>query len=1121
MKIVLYLLLWASQSCQVLSSIIRENNNDLSEEAERRYMARTSFVGNALEESSSSKAAVRQAAEFLALERHLETAASSHLRDSLMATHKEQNRHLSSAHTISQHAAEFSAAERRLRAPTPAAVHVTPPAPTLVAHNHKPHAAAQFLKEERMLANTGSPSGFDVSSTSPPSSIGGAPTAPGPGQNPDAFICPTPSSYETTYQKDNGSYGNLFKIQAKEKDLLIQSLDIHVQRTTWVDIRVWTRSGEIVTTDDGLWQSVYQGRLFGQGVGLRTSLGCFNRQIFVPANGTQSFFVAVNMTSAIAYSAGSLLGSVYESNSDLIFYEGYGVGEYSLGQSSTTTYSPRIWNGVIRYTAVTPEPATPACATTSSHETTFKDEIRANGNLFQIQAKEKDLSIQGLDIHTDLPPTSIQVRVWTRSGDLITTDDGKWVSVFEGEVTGQGIGNPTSLGCFSTAISVPAGSAQSFFVSLPSANMMYTNGTSLSSVFDSNDDLTVFEGYGVGSYSLGSSSTDVYEPRIWNGVVRYTTSIAGAGSPWDNTCGSNAPSNLNDFVYSGNVPSGASCQCILGNGDTLDSVQCTVPDVDTNGVVYDYTHILYFTDSGALQGAGTTLICDDSASSSCLDRGVLILAGSDGDLDGACLLVNASTGGTADGCTCNFCGTAGVTYQCDAFQSDGCEEGVFVTSPFVETLSDWDRSCGSQPASDLESFVYSGSPPSGASCTCSPGASGSSIDNVICIVPSVVVNGVTYEKSDILTFDSSTGKLQFASTILLCDEDSSDCTGVDDHAVIAVAGSDGDLDGSCLVVDPNNLDNGLASTCACTFCGNSGVSYSCDDFQSNGCQEGGYFTENPFKEPISGDDDDDDNDSGSGGGGSSSMIIIICAVVGAVVAGGFAAGFIFWRRSKKGKTPPPSPTTPSKSEEAEFEVGKDEPSGYVPNSTTIPIAQAQEVPVEHPPPYAPEVAPSAPFGETMETTTQQDTNNNNPTMTGINLTMMMQGELPPGMSESDLNAPPVAAAALQNESSYREYAPEDVAEEWLNNQNGLESFTVMAPPGALKLTMGERGPNGGHLVATVKSGSPLTGKVEVGDELTKLNSIDLTNMDGNQANDALRQSAGAARQLTLLRATQV
>ena len=216
-------------------------------------------------------------------------------------------------------------------------------------------------------------------------------------------------------------------------------------------------------------------------------------------------------------------------------------------------------------------------------------------------------------------------------------------------------------------------------------------------------------------------------------------------------------------------------------------------------------------------------------------------------------------------------------------------------------------------------------------------------------------------------------------------------------------------------------------------------------------------------------DDDDDND-------GFLIIIIICVVVGAVVAGVMA--FIFWRRSKKGKTPSPSP----------------------------------EKPMENPSADAPaQVALSASFDKTMKTTAPQGTNNE------MSLTMMMQGELPPGMSESDLNGLHVATSALQNESSYREYCPEDVAEEWLKNQNGLESITVMAPPGALKLTMDKRGLNGGHLVAAVKSGSPLSGKVEVGDELIKLNSIDLTNMDGSQAKDALRQSAGVARHLTLLR----
>ena len=88
-----------------------------------------------------------------------------------------------------------------------------------------------------------------------------------------------------------------------------------------------------------------------------------------------------------------------------------------------------------------------------------------------------------------------------------------------------------------------------------------------------------------------------------------------------------------------------------------------------------------------------------------------------------------------------------------------------------------------------------------------------------------------------------------------------------------------------------------------------------------------------------------------------------------------------------------------------------------------------------------------------------------------------------------------------------------------STKEGTDTVICSAPPGALGLLLGKRGPNNGHLVAIVSPKSPLSGKVKPGDELTKMNSTDLTQMnDVARVKEALQQSAGGGdRLLSFLR----
>ena len=101
-----------------------------------------------------------------------------------------------------------------------------------------------------------------------------------------------------------------------------------------------------------------------------------------------------------------------------------------------------------------------------------------------------------------------------------------------------------------------------------------------------------------------------------------------------------------------------------------------------------------------------------------------------------------------------------------------------------------------------------------------------------------------------------------------------------------------------------------------------------------------------------------------------------------------------------------------------------------------------------------------------------------------------------------------------------EETPEAIATT-TNTAGSTSVLVVTAPEGKpLGLTMGDKGPNNGFLIALVKPTSPLQGQVQVGDELTGINVTDLTSVDTATMLDTLRNSANGPRQLTLIRTTE-
>ena len=153
----------------------------------------------------------------------------------------------------------------------------------------------------------------------------------------------------------------------------------------------------------------------------------------------------------------------------------------------------------------------------ASIETTYKGGNGSYGCIFDIVAKNA-IVITSLDIHTRLTKSTL-VTVNTSKGGQDVKSQSWGVPIFNAKVDGQGTSKRTSLPKeLFTAIYLMPGDVQAFYVTLDSPDLRYTNGISVGRSYASNDDLSIMEGTGVGSYNDFSK---LITPRVFNGVVHY------------------------------------------------------------------------------------------------------------------------------------------------------------------------------------------------------------------------------------------------------------------------------------------------------------------------------------------------------------------------------------------------------------------------------------------------------------------------------------------------------------------------------------------------------------------------------------------------------------------------
>lgn len=120
------------------------------------------------------------------------------------------------------------------------------------------------------------------------------------------------------------------------------------------------------------------------------------------------------------------------------------------------------------------------------------------------------------DIHTfSTGPQGVAVYFKKGSFAGFDTDPSAWTIMASTSVNGLGFGVPTPIPSNAvTPLDILAGQTYSFYVTLISSEVYYTNGN-ISTIQDAN--LQFIRGVGK-SYPFGG----LFSPRIWNGILRYS-----------------------------------------------------------------------------------------------------------------------------------------------------------------------------------------------------------------------------------------------------------------------------------------------------------------------------------------------------------------------------------------------------------------------------------------------------------------------------------------------------------------------------------------------------------------------------------------------------------------------
>jgi len=331
----------------------------------------------------------------------------------------------------------------------------------------------------------------------------------------------------TTFAGENGSFGIMVDIKAKN-GIILEGIDIHTSAKDpdKVSIEIFTREGTHVGYERNInsWTQVCTADIIGKGSFERTRLpdNCFSA-LTIPGGKVHSLYITLNSNS-LRYTNEEIraVGDIYEHDDEIEVMIGTGIGTYPIS-AGTSIYPQRIFNGVLKYTTIS-QASESSLNGPIELRTTMHGGNRGYGNIFSVVGKDRKLNILSIDIHTQIYLNEVDVEVWTKTGlyDGYTGKLEGWELVTRGMrvmCQGEGLITPIDQQNFDPMEVLP-GQTRSFYITLQSNDMVYSNGKNDETTVASDDGLTIYTGLGVFSYPLGPTSKTFY-PRVFNGNINY------------------------------------------------------------------------------------------------------------------------------------------------------------------------------------------------------------------------------------------------------------------------------------------------------------------------------------------------------------------------------------------------------------------------------------------------------------------------------------------------------------------------------------------------------------------------------------------------------------------------
>lgn len=350
-----------------------------------------------------------------------------------------------------------------------------------------------------------------------------------------------PNSVTTTFAGGAENNGNMFDITAINA-VRIDSFDEHLLNNEPMAIYYKVGSHVGFENTPGAWTLIgTASTVASNGAGNATAVP-IPVNLTIPAGQTYAFYITYTTSQgSLAYTPGTAVGNVYAADANIQVKEGAGISYPFSGN-----FSPRVFNGIVRYTdggdcpaptptytatstpthtpsntpTNTPTPADPSCLPGSA-TTTFAGGASNNGNMFDITAQNSVIITAFEENLLNNEPMAIYYKTGSHIG--FENNASAWTLLGTAPiVVANGAGNPT-LVPIAVNVTIPAGQTYAFYITYTTGqgSLAYTPGTAVGNVFVSDGNIQVREGAGI-SYPFSNN----FNPRVFNGTVHYSSGMS-------------------------------------------------------------------------------------------------------------------------------------------------------------------------------------------------------------------------------------------------------------------------------------------------------------------------------------------------------------------------------------------------------------------------------------------------------------------------------------------------------------------------------------------------------------------------------------------------------------------